>query len=199
MKIRAIEFQDLDGVLSIYTPIVEETHISFEYQPPGKEEFWLRVERIRATHPWLVLEDGNRIIGYAYATQVRGREAYSWSAELSVYISNDQHGKGLGRLLYLALIKVLEAQGIQNFYGVISLPNKGSELFHEKLGFQKIAVFDKIGYKNEQWRGIAWYYLRKGGDDKPKDFLPFKTFTSNPVYQKTLEEINQDLLKKTTV
>ncbi|MGI8514072.1 MAG: GNAT family N-acetyltransferase [Acidimicrobiia bacterium] len=59
----------------IYASYVLDTSISFEYEPPNADEF---ASRINASLIWLVAEQGNEIVGYAYAAQHRERAAYQW-------------------------------------------------------------------------------------------------------------------------
>ncbi len=165
-------------MLEIYNPIVTDSHTSFEFENPSIEEFGLRLHKYLEELPWIVYEENGRVLGYAYAVQVRGRVAYSWSAELSVYVRPENFGQGIGKLLYTALMKLLKYQGIKNYYAVIALPNDTSEEFHHSLGFEKIAVFQKIGYKR-RWIDIAWYLLRESGDEAPERRLPMTQVIEN--------------------
>lgn len=190
LQIRLARESDIEGILSIYEPIVRTSHTSFEYEVPSMKEMWRRVSQVLSERPWLVAVRNEEVVGYSYATQVRGRTAYSWSAELSVYVKEGQQGSGIGKKLYKALMRMLELQGTRNFYGVISVPNKTSELFHEKLGFRKIAEFDEIGFKQGAWYGIAWYYLRIGGDMHPGQFRPLPEIVSTAEWNNCLNEVN---------
>ena len=67
---------DAPGLLALYAPYVTGTVISFEYQVPTLEEFTRRVEDTLALHPYLVLEEEGRLLGYAYAHPFHSRPAY---------------------------------------------------------------------------------------------------------------------------
>lgn len=98
------------------------------------------VERIASTlpKPYLVAELDGRVVGYAYASQHRAREAYRWSVDVTVYIDPAVHRKGIGRALYQRLLPLLEKQGFHAAYAGIALPNAGSIGIHEALGFTHI-------------------------------------------------------------
>ena len=55
---------------------------------------------VSQVYPYLVLEEGGSVLGYAYAHPIAQRAAYGWGAELSIYLHPDAAGKGLGRRLY---------------------------------------------------------------------------------------------------
>lgn len=166
-------------MLEIYKPFVEKTCITFEYVSPSKEEFSKRVEQITAFYPWLVYEEEGEVLGYAYASPYGTREAYMWSVTLSIYIEPKAQGKGISQYLYKILLKLLKAQGIHNAYAVITLPNLKSERFHEKIGFKKIGVFEKIGYKLGEWRDICYLqYDINTCESIPKRPIPIRELLS---------------------
>lgn len=189
-QIRLATESDVDGILSIYEPIVLTSHTSFEYDVPSKEEIWNRVSNVLSERPWLVASQDNEVVGYSYATQVRGRPAYSWSAELSVYVKEGHQVAGIGTKLYVALMKLLELQGTRNFYGVISVPNAVSERFHEKLGFKRIAEFQDIGFKQGKWYAVVWYCYKIGGRTEPDKFIPLPKIVATTEWRDCLAAIN---------
>ena len=66
---------------------------------------------ISAVYPYLVLEEEGAALGYAYAHRVAERAAYSWGAELSIYLHPKAAGQGAGRRLYQALMELLRLPG----------------------------------------------------------------------------------------
>ena len=77
MKIRSAAPSDAAEIAAIYAPIVAETTISFELEPPSVEEMRSRIEKTLPTLPWLVSEDSDgKVNGYVYASKHRDRAAY---------------------------------------------------------------------------------------------------------------------------
>lgn len=143
--------------MRIYEPIVRNTAISFEMQPPGVEEMRDRIRNVLASHTWLVCENGERLAGYAYASRFRPREAYLWSAEATVYVDSAQQRRGIGRALYMSLLEALTLQGFSTAVAVIALPNEPSVKLHERVGFRKIGIFERVGYKLGRWHDVGWW------------------------------------------
>lgn len=156
IKIRSAVVTDVKELLSIYTPYIKETAITFETTVPTEEEFSQRVERILQDFPYLVAVEEKKILGYAYASPYYNRSAYDWTVELSVYVAQDARGKGVGGLLYCHLEEVLLKRGFKNLLACIALPNDASLKMHEKMGYEQVAHFKKVGYKFGVWHDIVW-------------------------------------------
>ena len=169
--IRPATANDASAIADIYAPIVRETHLSAELDAPSADEMAARIAA-PTTHAWLVAGSGNRIAGYAYATQFRTRLAYQWCSETSVYIHADFRRTGVGRLLYADLLDRLRAANFRHAVAVIALPNPPSVAFHDKLGFVPVGVFPKICYKLGRWYDIGWWRLPLIADGGPPSPIP---------------------------
>ena len=165
--------RDAPGCAAIYAPNVEASATSFEERAPSGEEMAGRIERISATHPWLVAEHPGELLGYAYACAHRERPAYRWATDVSVYVANPYRRQGVGRALYEALIERLRLQRFRVACAGITLPNEASVQLHERLGFGAVGVYRGIGWKAGAWRDVGWWQLdlSPGGDEPPKEPL----------------------------
>ena len=110
--IKTVSAEDIQRLLEIYKPYVEETAITFEYQVPSLEEFQERVRRIQKRYPYLAAWKDGKIVGYAYASPFKERAAYDWAVETSIYVCRTEKGNGIGKKLYGALEEALAAQHI---------------------------------------------------------------------------------------
>ena len=160
MGIRFGKVEDVAQILAIYAPYVENTAISFEYTVPTMEEFTKRFLDITAQYPWLVWEEQGQVLGYAYGSAPFERAAFSWCAESSIYLRADQRGRGIGKKLQLALEALLQMQGYQLLYALVTTDNPASIAFHKALGFSYLAEFPGCGWKLEAWHGLVWLEKR---------------------------------------
>jgi L-amino acid N-acyltransferase YncA len=168
--IRVAQESDAERMLDIYAPIVTETAISFESVPPTLGEFRQRIRSVLDLHNWLVMEDEHAILGYAYAAKFRPREAYQWTAEVTVYVASPHHKRGIAQALYTSLFAALRLQGFSNAIAAIALPNLPSARLHEKLGFEPVGIFDSVGYKMGRWHDVGWWHLKL--QDNPPNPVP---------------------------
>jgi phosphinothricin acetyltransferase len=148
-----------DGVqlAEIYAPIVRDTAISFEVDPPDAAEMARRVAESLPAFPWLVADASGEVLGYVYASRHRTRAAYLWSVDTTVYVDARARRGGVGRALYTTLFGILTLQRFCNAYAGISLPNPGSVGLHEAVGFEKVGVYRGVGYKLGGWRDVGWW------------------------------------------
>jgi len=175
-RIRLAEASDSEAVAAIYRPIVEGTAISVEAVPPTADEMAQRILDTLPAHPWLVCEVDGRRAGYAYAARHRLRAAYRWSVDVSVYIAEPYRRCGVGRGLYLSLFAVLTAQGYINACAGVTLPNAASVGLHESLGFEKVGVYSRVGYKLGAWHDVGWWQLAlKAHDPSPSEPIDVPT------------------------
>lgn len=156
-EIRIARAEDAAGVAAIYDPIVRDTPISFEVDPPGASEMRRRITTTLETHPWLACVESDHVRGYAYASRHRERAAYRWSADVTVYVHEGARGRGVGGALYAALLEILLRQGFRQAYAGITLPNAASVALHEAHGFRRIGVFEDVGWKLGAWREVGWW------------------------------------------
>jgi len=157
--IRLAEEGDAAQIAAIYAPVVRDTIISFEAEPPTAEESARRVRDTVERWPWLVCERDGQVLGYAYAGAHRSRAAYQWSVDVSAYVREDARRTGVGRALYASLIAALDLQGFYNAYAGIALPNEASVGLHEAVGFRLVGVYRGVGYKRGAWHDVGWWGL----------------------------------------
>lgn len=156
--IRQVIQSDAKAICEIYNHVVN-TIVTFEEVPIPETEMQNRIDSVSQKFPWLVYEENNAVVGYAYAAEWRGRTAYRFSAESTIYLHADFVGKGIGYKLYQRLIEELKNKNVHSLIGGILLPNNGSIALHEKLRFKKAAHFKEVGFKLNKWIDVGYWQL----------------------------------------
>ena len=164
VNIRTATPADAERLVAIYAPYVTDTAITFEYVVPTVEEFRARIEGTLRKYPYLVAEQADgEIVGYAYASAFKGRAAYDWAIETSIYLRQGESGRGLGRLLHDTLQEQLRQMGILNMCACITAPRgedpyvtENSIQFHDHLGYRMVGRFIQCGYKFGRWYDMVW-------------------------------------------
>jgi phosphinothricin acetyltransferase len=151
---------DAPALAALYNHYVQHSTITFEEEPVSPDEMARRVQAVQAAGlVWLVHEQDGAVAGYAYATKWRERSAYRFSVESTVYVAHGQHGRGIGRALYTVLLGELRQRGAHTVIGGIAQPNTGSVALHEKLGFERVALFREVGRKFDRWVDVGYWQL----------------------------------------
>ena len=153
LLIRPSRDEDVTTLAAIYANSVNTESASWEYEPPGVEEFAQRRADVMAKgFPYLVAEVDGNIAGYCYASSFRGRIGYRFVVEDSVYVLDEMKGRGIGKKLLMALIAECAALGYRQMVAVIGdSENVGSIKLHAACGFEHAALFKGIGFKFGRW------------------------------------------------
>jgi phosphinothricin acetyltransferase len=156
--VRPVTPGDAGAVADIYAPIVRDTAISFEMEPPDVEMIADRIAGLTANYPWLVLEVEGGVGGYAYAGPFKDRPACRWTVETTIYLDERLRGQGLATMLYSALIDELVGAGFATAFAGITRPNPASEALHASSGYRLIGVFPRAGFKLGEWHDVGWWH-----------------------------------------
>jgi len=162
-SIGAIYYQ-LPGLFAVGPPRTATTWLDRVLRRSNSVSLAERIKETLSAFPWLVYEEHGEILGYAYASKWRGRCAYRYSAESSIYLRHDRVSRGTGLKLYAQLLAELRNSRLRSVIGGIALPNEASQRLHEKLGFKKVAHFEQVGWKLEKWIDVGYWQLILTGD-----------------------------------
>jgi phosphinothricin acetyltransferase len=159
IAIRPAEDRDAPEIAAIYAPHVEVGVVSFETEAPDAETIRQRMRSSDGLYPWIVAtrDEDDALLGYAYASRFREREAYRFIVETTIYMAPGAQRQGAGRLLYQTLLDTLTAQNFTQAIGVIALPNQGSVRVHEAVGFRLAGTFREVGYKFGEWIDVGYW------------------------------------------
>ena len=165
VTVRPARPDDAAGVREVYAPFVRNSPVTFRTEVPSVEAVAAEIRETRAAdeYPWYVAtaDAGERgVVGYAYASRLRDRAAYRWTAETSVYVAPDAHRGGIGTRLYDRLLGTLRRQRYCSAYAAVATPNPESVAFHEACGFERVGTFPASGFKLGEWHDVVWYHRR---------------------------------------
>ena len=170
MDLRVAAPADLPAITDIYAHHVLHGTGTFEEVPPDQAEMSHRILAVQDKGwPWLVAEEGGRVLGYAYLTQYRPRSAYRFACEDSVYVRDDIRGQGVGKALVAALLRRAEECGFRQVLAVIGdSENVGSIGLHASLGFRQVGLMRSAGAKFGRWIDVVTMQRAVGvGDLEP--------------------------------
>ena len=100
----------------------------------------------------LAARSGGMILGWAALSPVSRRQVYTGVAEVSLYVSAQHRGHGVGKALLLALIAESERLGIWTLQGGTFPENVASLRLQESCGFRVIGKRERVGCLHGVWR-----------------------------------------------
>jgi L-amino acid N-acyltransferase YncA len=157
IKIRPSLDADVSAITAIYAHHVLHGTGTFEITPPTEQDMATRRADVLSKElPYLVVEEDGKVLGFAYCNWFKPRPAYRFSAEDSIYLAPDAHGKGLGKLLLVELMAQAERAGVRKLIAVIGdSANLGSIGVHRSCGFQHVGILGACGWKFERWLDVV--------------------------------------------
>ena len=156
MNIKKLKPQHWEAVKHIFEAGIQTRNATLETTAPS----WGNWNKNHLKHIRLIFEIDKRVAGWCALTAVSDRCVYVGVAEVSIYIHPGFKGLGIGYVLLARLITESEANGIWTLNAAILEDNKSSIRLHEKSGFRKIGVREKIGQLNGVWRNIVLFEKR---------------------------------------
>ena len=147
---------DWEQVHSIIREGIATGYTTFETDAPSWEKW--DAGHLRSAR--LVARQGDRVLGWAALSPVSNREAYRGVAELSISVTEQSRGQGIGRTLLAALIETSEQIGIWTLQGAIFPENTASVNLHLRCGFREVGRRERIGKLNGSWRDTLLFERR---------------------------------------
>jgi L-amino acid N-acyltransferase YncA len=142
--------EDWQQVRLIYLQGIATGHATFETDAPD----WVSWDEAHLPFARLVARDGELLVGWAALSKVSSRCVYAGVAEVSVYVSADQRGRGVGRLLLTGLIEASEENGLWTLQAGIFPENLASVELHKRCGFREVGRREHLGKLKGLWRDV---------------------------------------------
>ena len=160
IEIRPYKAEDTQDILNIINYNILHSTALYDYSIRSYDQQKnILDDKIAKQFPVIVAELDGQVVGFGMYSEFRFREAYKYTVEHSVYVEQNAHGKGIGKVLLQELIILAKAQGLHTMIGVIDSENQGSIDFHEKFGFKRAGIIKESGYKFDRWLDSVFMQL----------------------------------------
>lgn len=147
VQIRNATKEDVPMITEIYNEAILTTTATFDNTPKTIEEQHAWFAGHGTQNPIMVAEHNGQIIGWGALSKWSDRCAYSDTAEISLYITEQHRGKGIGAHLLKQLLKEGEQSGLHAVIARITEGNTNSLSLHESMGFFHIGLMKEVGVK----------------------------------------------------
>jgi len=154
VRVEPMEAADWPAVHRIYVEGIATGDATLEREAPD----WDHFDRSHRHDCRLVARRtrSGPVLGWVALTAYSARRVYSGVAWESVYVGEDERGRGVGRALLEALVPASESAGFWTLLAGIMAENIPSLSLHERCGFQRIGVMRAMGRdRSERWRDVV--------------------------------------------
>ena len=161
VTIRPATAADIPEILVIVNHAIAHTTAIYDYDPRTLEmQLAWYDDKKTAGFPVIVADYGGKAIGFGAYGAFRQRAAYQYTVEHSVYVAEEYHGNGIGRIILEELIALARAEKRHLMIGAIDASNEGSIAFHKRLGFTEACVIKEVAFKFDRWLDLTLMELK---------------------------------------
>lgn len=148
--VQRADHHDLIAVLDIYNQSIAGKQATANLVPVTTTERadWFEEHITNPNRPIYVVKtqkgDSSIIVAWGSFSDLYARTAYHISSEISIYLHNDYHRKGLGSLLAQWMLTQASSLGIRNIIALIFAHNTPSLGLFRKLGFEQWGYMPQV-------------------------------------------------------
>jgi phosphinothricin acetyltransferase len=157
MKIREVKLSDVSEITTIINHYIKHTNYLLDLELISEDSTISKIKEVTKSYPFIVAEDNKGLLGFAHGYCYNNKAGYNTTAGTTIYLDTRAQGKGFGTRLYHALLSSLPLYDIKVAIGGITSGNAASVAIHEKLGFRKVAHFEKVAYKFDEWLDVEYW------------------------------------------
>jgi L-amino acid N-acyltransferase YncA len=151
LVVEPMTVEDGPAVLDIYAQGIATGVATFERVIPD----WAHWHTSHRRDCRFIARLDGRVVGWTALGRYSTRDVYAGVAWESVYVDAAARGRGIGRTLLAALVPASEAAGIWTLLAGVQANNPASLALHERAGFRRIGVQERIGRDaTDRWRDV---------------------------------------------
>ncbi len=179
MQIRLMIESDAGSIAEVLNHSIGSSVAHFGTVPTSADEVVEDWCAAGESYPWLVATDDEGVfIGFAKGSSWKSRQAYRWTVESGIYLTNGAQGMGVGKALYSKLFQILTLQGYATVLSGVSIPNPASERLHESIGMTAVGDITPAGFKLGLWVDVRLYQKKLGELDSINAPGPIRAVSS---------------------
>lgn len=157
MNIRLARHDDRPSIVTIYNSTVASRQVTADLQPVSVNErlTWFDAHQ-QAHRPMVVMcDEQDEVMAWATFSDYYARAAYNITAEISIYVAENQRGKKLGQHMLEHMLDLAPSLNIKNVIAVIFAHNTPSVALFEKYGFSLWGTLPRVCELDEQEADIV--------------------------------------------
>lgn len=162
LKFRDAAQHDLPRIVEIYNSTIASRMVTADTAPVSvaSRQKWFDEHNASKRPLWLIEDENNQILGWVSFQSFYGRPAYDATVEISIYLDEQQRGRGLGKQILQYCIDKAPDLGVHTLLGFIFAHNLPSIALFEKMGFEEWANLPNIATLDQEERSLKILGIR---------------------------------------
>lgn len=146
-----------EALKDIYNYYVENTTVTFHSELLNVDEMREILYFKNPRFCSYTILSGSEIIGYIILGYYKPRQAYDFTAEVTIYLHPNQIGKGIGNKVMPFIEELARQRNFHALLGVICAENQASINLFKKFGYWECAHFKEVGQKYNRLLDVVIY------------------------------------------
>ena len=156
VEIRPARSSDASAIAALWNPIIEKTAFTFTSEFKTVTGIKRQIEICHhERRAYFVAVDRHGMVGFCTYFQFRNGPGYAQTMEHTIILADRARGQGIGRKLMQSLFNYARTAGVHSFMAGVTAENPVGIAFHEAIGFSKVAVLPKVGWKFNRWMDLV--------------------------------------------
>lgn len=153
---RNAKASDLPRIVAIYNSTIASGMVTADTEAVSvaSRQQWFEDHHPEQRPLWVVENNAKEIVGWVSFQSFYGRPAYAATAEISIYIEEQQRGKGMGKQILSYCIDKAPTFGLKTLLGFIFAHNEPSLKLFRHFGFEDWATLPNIALIEGQERSL---------------------------------------------
>jgi L-amino acid N-acyltransferase YncA len=147
---------DLEKIIDIYNSTIASRMVTADTEPVSVEsrQKWFDAHSASKRPLWVIEDASEKMIGWISFQSFYGRPAYDATVEISIYLVEEQRGKGLGKEALQYCLQHATRLGAKTLLGFIFSHNEPSLKLFRYFGFEDWATLPNIALLDGEERGL---------------------------------------------
>ena len=153
LAVRSAEPADAEAIAAIHDEAVLAGNSTLRSEPRPVSEVEVIV---RNDHPFLVAQDGDRVVGWAsVGPYEESNPYYAGVGEVAVYVASEARGRGAGRTLLEAAAQAAQDAGKFKLVAKVFTTNDASLRLFDRAGYAEVGTHRRHGRLRGEWKDVV--------------------------------------------
>ena len=154
LQIRNATAADAPALSRLWSPWIKETNVTFNAVEKTADDLVLMIAQRQSHFGFWLAELDHELAGFVTYAQFRAGVGYARAMEHTIILSPAAQGRGIGRALMHRAEKDALSKGASQMIAAVTGENTAGRHFHQKLGYDVVAIIPKVGYKFDRYHDL---------------------------------------------
>lgn len=153
---REATLADLSWIVDVYNSTIPGKMVTADTEPVSVEDWreWFEKHDACKRPLWVAENEEGKAVGWVSLQSFYGRPAYDATVEVSIYIEEQQRGRGYGEIMLKYCLEQAPKIGVRTLLGFIFAHNTPSLNLFKRMGFEEWGSFPQVALLGDEEKDL---------------------------------------------